>query len=245
VERLGKGPDSVASGDTRQAMRVVFVVHQDDAGPGVFTEAARGWEVVEWRPPSGDSPPAGFDALVTFGGGMHVDQEEEHPWLRGEKDMLRDLLDRGVPVLGVCLGAQLVAEAGGADVGEAERPEIGWHSVDLTGEPDPLFDGLPERFEALEWHSYRFELPPGATALARNRAGVQAFRAGDRAWGVQFHAEVTGETLEGWFERYRGDDDVRAAGADIEAVARQTPERIGDWNRLGRELCTRFLAQAR
>jgi GMP synthase-like glutamine amidotransferase len=117
--------------------------------------------------------------------------------------------------------------------------------VDLTGEPDPLFDGLPERFEAFEWHSYRFELPPGATALASNTAGLQAFRARRRVWGVQFHAEVTAETLGGWFERYRGDDDVREAGVDLDAVAGETPERIRAWNEFGAELCARFLAQAR
>jgi GMP synthase-like glutamine amidotransferase len=176
---------------------------------------------------------------------MHVDQETEHPWLRTEKTMLEEALDRGVPVLGVCLGAQLVAGAAGARVGKAERPEIGWHPVELTGEPDPLFDGLPQRFEAFEWHSYQFDLPPGAAPLARNAVGLQAYRAGERAWGVQFHAEVTGPTVDGWIERYRDDDDLREAGVDLEAVARESREKIGAWNALGAELCRRFLAQAR
>jgi GMP synthase (glutamine-hydrolysing) len=226
-------------------MKVVFVIHQEDAGPGVFAAAARGAELAEWRPPSGDPPPRDFDALVTFGGGMHVDQEDEHPWLRTEKEMLREVLRDGVPVLGVCLGAQLVAEAAGARVKKAEQPEIGWHLVERTGEPDPLLDGLPERFEAFEWHSYQFELPSGAVPLARNDVGCQAYRLGERAWGVQFHAEVTAETVDAWIERYRRDDDVREAGVDLEAVASETGEKIGAWNALGRELCSRFLAQAR
>jgi GMP synthase (glutamine-hydrolysing) len=226
-------------------VKVLFVVHQEDAGPGVFADAAADCEVEEWRPASGASPPRDFDALVTFGGGMHVDQEDEHPWIRTEKDMLREVLGTGVPVLGVCLGAQLVAEAAGARVKKAERPEIGWHLVELSGGPDPLFDGLPEEFEAFEWHSYQFELPPGATPLTRSAVGCQAYRAGERAWGVQFHAEVTAQTVDAWIERYRQDDDVREAGVDLEAVARETGEKIGAWNALGRELCGRFLAQAR
>jgi GMP synthase-like glutamine amidotransferase len=226
-------------------MNVLFVVHQEDAGPGVFAQAAAGWEVEEWHPPSGAPPPRAFDALVTFGGGMHLDQEDQHPWLRTEKDLLREVLESGVPVLGVCLGAQLVAEAGGGRVAKAERPEIGWHSVELTGERDPLFEGLPARFEAFEWHSYEFELPPDATPLGRNSVGCQAYRTGDRAWGVQFHAEVTAESVEAWIKRYKQDDDVRDAGVDLEAVARETREKIGPWNELGAELCRRFLAQAR
>jgi GMP synthase-like glutamine amidotransferase len=226
-------------------MKVAFVVHQEDAGPGVFADAAAAVEVEEWHPPSGAPPPRTFDALVTFGGGMHVDQEGEHPWMRTEKAMLREVLDAGVPVLGVCLGAQLVAEAAGARVKKAERPEIGWHLVERSGEPDPLFEGLPERFEALEWHSYQFDLAPRAVPLAHNDVGLQAYRAGERAWGVQFHAEVTGQSVDAWIERYRQDDDVREAGVDLEAVARETGEKIGAWNALGRELCESFLAQAR
>ena len=100
-------------------MRVLAIVHQRDAGPGVFAEAvaAAAGTLDIWLPAETDAPPAaaeGYDAVMVFGGAMHVDQEAEHPWLRDEKGLLRDLLDRGTPLLGVCLGAQLVAEAAGA-----------------------------------------------------------------------------------------------------------------------------------
>lgn len=226
-------------------MRVLFVVHQEDAGPGVFADEAaeRGWEPTEWRPPSDEPPPEAFDAVITFGGGMHVDQEDRHPWLRTEKGFLRELLERGVPTFGVCLGGQLVAEAAGAKVGKAERPEIGWHAVRLEehARDDPLLRGFPGTFHAMQWHSYQFANPPRATALAVNGVGPQAYRVGESAWGIQFHAEVTAASVASWIERYKGDDDVREAGVDLEAVARETEERIGDWNAFGRTLCGRFL----
>jgi GMP synthase (glutamine-hydrolysing) len=229
-------------------VRVLCVVHQEDAGPGVFADVARerGDELVEWMPPSGRPPPEPFDALLVMGGGMHVDQEDEHSWLAGEKRLLREVLGAGVPALGVCLGSQLVAEACGARVGPAARPEIGWREVELSAAAvgDPLLGRLPARFPAFEWHSYAFELPPGAVELARNDLCLQAFRAGDSSWGVQFHAEVTREAAASWLRRYSGGSDVRSAGVDLEAVARENERRISGWNELGRAIFGRFVERA-
>ena len=97
-------------------MRVLAIVHQPDAGAGVFGEVARdaGHELVEWVPTNGGPPDVdGLGAAMVFGGAMNVDQEGENPWMRGEKALLRRLLGERVPVLGVCLGAQLLAEAAG------------------------------------------------------------------------------------------------------------------------------------
>ena len=231
-------------------MRALAVVHQPDAGSGVFAEAAadRGLRLEEWSPANGGAPPAPaeLDAVLVFGGAMHVDQEDAHPWLREEKRWLRELLERGVPTLGVCLGAQLVAEAAGARVGRAARPEIGWHEVALAPEAreDPVLGSLPERFAAFEWHSYEFALPPGATPLASNRACLQAFRIGDAAWGVQFHAEVTRDIARGWLADYAKGEDAARLRLDPTAVTAETERRIEGWNRLGRELSGRFLDAA-
>jgi GMP synthase-like glutamine amidotransferase len=227
-------------------VKILLIVHQDDAGPGVFADSLDGHEAELWQPAGGDDPPPAFDALITFGGGMHVDQEAEHPWLATEKRLLAEALERRVPTLGVCLGSQLVAEAAGAHVGPADRPEVGWYDVDLTDEArrDPLMRGMPGRLRAFEWHSYGFDLPPGAVALARSEVGLQAYRLGELVWGVQFHAEVTADSLSHWFEAYRDDDEVHEAGADLAAVARETEQRIEDWNDFGRTLCSRFAERA-
>ena len=118
-------------------MRVLSIVHQQDAATGVFADelAERGAELDEWviseaGPP--DTAPHSYDAILIFGGGMHVDQESRHPWLRDEDELLRDLAERGIPMLGVCLGAQLIAKALGARVGAIPSPQIGWFDVEQT-----------------------------------------------------------------------------------------------------------------
>jgi GMP synthase-like glutamine amidotransferase len=188
----------------------------------------------------------GFGAAIVLGGAMHADQEDEHPWLAPEKDLLRELLERGTPVLGVCLGAQLLAEAAGAQPRRARMPEIGWYEVE-RGEAagdDPLIGPLPARFQSFQWHSYEAPLPPGATALASNDVCLQAYRLDGRAWGIQFHAEVTDAAVSAWLDDYAKDGDAVRVGIDPEAIRAQTAARIGDWNELGRGLCARFLTQA-
>ena len=230
-------------------MRVLNVVHQRTAGPGVFAEAglAGGHELVEWVPAETGAPPLdGIDAAMVFGGAMHVDQEATNPWLRGEKALLRELLERSVPLLGVCLGSQLLAEVAGTEPRRAREPEIGWLSIELdpAAADDPLLGHLPERFEGFQWHSYEAPLPPGATPLARSAVCLQAFRLGGRAWGIQFHAEVTRETVDDWLDDYRSDEEAVRVGVDPAQIRAETERRIATWNELGRGICARFLAAA-
>jgi GMP synthase (glutamine-hydrolysing) len=229
-------------------VKLLSVVHEADAAAGVFAEAAaeRGDELIEWVPPSGTPPPDDFDAVMVFGGSMNVDQEGSHPWLAPEKELLRGLLRDGVPTLGVCLGAQLLAEAAGARPRRAENPEIGWYDIELTaaaGE-DPVFGALPEHFVGFQWHGFEFPLPPGAVALARSPACLQAYRAGEAAWGIQFHAEVTLDSIAAWLAESDDDEDRRRRGVDPERLLAESDRRIGAWNELGRELSARFLEAA-
>ena len=232
-------------------MRVLAIVHEASAPPGVFADAARahGAALEEWHISNGSSAPrdAGeYDAVMSLGGAMHPDQQGSHPWLAQEKLLLRELLDSGTPLLGVCLGAQLLADAAGAPARRAEEPEIGWIEVELTasGARDPLLSPLPPRFGAFAWHSYICPLPPGATALARSAACLQAFRAAERAWGIQFHAEVTREDAEGWIEDFRSDPDALELQLDWQQLRAQTRASIDAWNELGRGICRRFLDAA-
>src|SRR3954451_10951857 len=126
------------------AMRVLTISHQADAGPGVFAEAvaAAGHQLDLWRIDEGGEPPAdpfGYDAVMTFGGAMNVDQPDEHAWIDPEKELLAGLIEAGVPLLGVCLGSQLVCQAAGGEARRAPEPEIGWHPVEVTadGQRDP------------------------------------------------------------------------------------------------------------
>ena len=177
---------------------------------------------------------------------MHPDQDSEHPWLAAEKSLSRELLARATPLLGVCLGAQLLVAAAGGEVSRASTPEIGWHQVELTaqGAKDPLLGPLAPRVRGFHWHSYECVPPPGAITLARNSVCVQAFRVGTNACGIQFHAEVSAFDAEHWIDDYQGDPDAVRIGLDPEAVHAETSERIAAWNELGRGLCGRFIRLA-
>ena len=167
---------------------------------------------------------------MIFGGEANVD--DDHDWLAEEKAWIHDLLERGTPLLGVCLGAQLIAEVAAARVERLPEPEVGWHEVIGSNEL------LPERFLAFEWHRYGFEsAPPGATEIARNDIGCQAFQLGN-AVAIQFHAEVDEPTVTGWIRDYGPE-----VGVDAEGLAAETEREIARWNEFGRELCRRFLAQ--
>jgi GMP synthase (glutamine-hydrolysing) len=219
-------------------VRVLAITHGPSVGPGVFADAvhAAGHELVEHELPLAGAP-GDADAIIVLGGAMHPDEEDRHEWLRPELHYLEQQLDRGTPLLGVCLGSQLIARAAGAAVFRAEEPEVGWLPVELTeaAGSDPVASSLPPSFEAFQWHHYTHDLPDGAVELARSRICTQAFRLGN-AWGVQFHPEVRAEQVESWLAQEP--DEVPDPAGFLAA----TRERIEDWNALGRRLCTAFLA---
>jgi GMP synthase (glutamine-hydrolysing) len=227
-------------------MQLLSVIHGTDAKAELFGPVVEqaGHQIDEWSFGWGVPPPHpldAYDAVLVFGGAMHADQDAHHPWLRDETLWLQQLLVRHTPVLGVCLGVQLLARAAGAWVGRMQDgPEIGWHRVDLTdaGSDDPVVGALPRTFEALQWHHYTYALPAGAIELARSTACTQAFRLGDACWGVQFHPEVTALQLEGWLA---DKDDPAPDEARLRA---ETHEKIDRWNELGRSLCSAFLDTA-
>lgn len=144
-------------------------------------------------------------AVCVMGGPMNVDEEEKHPFLKVEKALIRQLLRDEIPVLGVCLGSQLIASALGKKVYKASAPEVGWSDVTLTPAAltDPVFSTLPQRpIQVLQWHEDTFDLPDGAVLLAEgDRVRHQAFRVGS-AVGLQFHVEVNNAMLMDWFEKH-------------------------------------------
>lgn len=227
-------------------MNLLAVIHGEKVRAGIFGDsiAERGDTLEEWSLAWGSPPPRpldDYDAVLVFGGAMHDDQEEHHPWLRDENFLLQRLLGLQMPILGVCLGAQLLARAAHAEVGPCARPEIGWHPVELTEEArdDSLLAGFPDRFIAFQWHYFTHGIPAGATELATSSTCTQAFRLGERAWGIQFHAEVSEEQIRSWVDEEAGD-----LPGGREALLAETSERISGWNELGRDLCSAFLQVA-
>ena len=232
-------------------MRVLGVRHPGGGTSGLLAERcdAGGHDLVEWMPGAGEplpAPPAEFDAVVVLGGGMNVRDADRLPWMRAEIELLRDAMQERIPVLGICLGAQLLAAAAGAEVRRSPSPEIGWFDVARSeaGADDPVLGRLPARFLAYEWHSYAFALPAGAVELARSAACSQAFRLGEHTWGVQFHPEVLPEIVRAWALDYRSDPDAIAMGFDPPAHLAEAAERLPAWMEIGRTLFEGFLTAA-
>jgi GMP synthase (glutamine-hydrolysing) len=193
-------------------MRPILILqHHPVETPGVFAEvlSERGLATRTVRPDLGQpvpSDPQAFAGLIVMGGPMGVYEEDRYLWLREEDRLLRAAIARDLPTLGICLGSQLIAKAAGARVAPGPEKEIGWYMLTLTqpGQADPLFARIPQTFESFEWHGDIFDLPRGAVNLASSEGYThQAFRLGERVYGLLFHLEVTARMVRGMTEAFR------------------------------------------
>lgn len=197
------------------------------------------------RPSQGDPlPDRAQEPLVVLGGTMNAVADAEHPWLAPVRDLMADAVDREIPVLGICLGAQMLAVATGGDVvvGDPAGLELGVTDIQLTeaAAKDPLFSGMPERFQALSAHSDGFRrLPEHAQLLAESDRYWQAFRAGTCAWGVQFHPEVGRETFRRWARNDIGQH-ADPSEENLERILREADERWDAMAQTSRLLAERF-----
>ncbi len=164
----------------------------------------------------------GLELIIALGGPMSVNDEAALPWLVDEKRFLREAIRSGVPVLGICLGAQLIASALGARVRPGPAKEIGWFDIEGSASPGDCFR-FPERTTVFHWHGESFELPPGAVRLARSAAcGDQAFQIGRNVIGLQFHLESTPESVDAIISNCR-DDLVGGKYVQSEGALRGAP----------------------
>ena len=230
-------------------MRTLVLQHIACEPPGVFEDVLRerGIELHRVELDEGDSLPGWreFGAIVAMGGPMSATDDHELPWLADEKRLISDAVRAGVPYWGVCLGVQLLAASLGARVYAGPEPEVGLLPITVTdeGRSDPVFADAPAGLVTLQWHGDTFDLPDGAVRLASSPAYEnQAFRF-ERAYGLQFHLEVSAEMAREWddvpeyvtsLERTLG---AEAAPAFLSAIE----QRAEEMRTVGRVLFERWL----
>lgn len=207
---------------------VVILKHVPYEGPGIIADILEGrglpFKTLEIH--AGDPlplSPAGLTGVISMGGPMSVN--DGLPFIDREQGFLVEAIDRGLPVLGVCLGAQIIAKALGAEVYPGEQAEVGWGEVNVSeeGSGDPIFSSVGEEIPVLHWHGETFDLPEGASHLASSPLYAnQAFRWGECVYGLQFHLEATREMIREWV-REDGDMDDDGLEVDGDAILNEMP----------------------
>ncbi len=188
-----------------------------------------------------------FTHVVILGGPMNVYEEDRYPFLRVEDLFIKEAIQRGKSILGICLGAQLIAKALGAKVFKAPAKEIGWRDVSLTriASIDPLFSQLPKRFWVFQWHEDTFEIPHSAILIATSaHVPHQAFRYGENVYGLQFHLEVTQQMIHEWTETYEGEFEGRESSlSSKQAILADTELKINPYQEIGLKFLRTFFGK--
>lgn len=225
---------------------ILVLQHVAPEPPGLIGEVltARGHRLRTVRIYGGEAVPETLGTaggLVVMGGPMGVYDDDAHAHLRAERRLIAEAVVGDVPVLGVCLGSQLLASALGGGVRRGVQKEIGWHEVELTdsGEADPVWDEVESPFQAFHWHGDVFALPPGAVGLARSaQTPHQAFRVGRSAYGVLFHLEVTPEIVRGMVGAFGGE--LAEEGLSGAVILDANAQHLGALTGIGRRVFGRW-----
>ena len=232
-------------------MGVMIIKHIEIEGPGLIEDCLKEekipYQILNLESGVHLPKPDDCAGIVILGGPMNVYEEDRYPFLREEDLFIKEAIQRGKAVLGICLGAQLVAKALGAKVTKALVKEIGWFDVSLTkvGSRDPLFSRLPKTFPVFQWHEDTFDLPSAGKLIATSNPILhQAFRYGENAYGFQFHLEVTEEMIHEWMKTY--EDEFNGSQAPLLPklkILSETEKKIGAYKKRGAEFFRNFFTR--
>ncbi len=229
-------------------VNVLIAKHVDIEGPGLIEDCLSQeripYQVLSLE--SGLHLPRldGFTHIVILGGPMNVYEEDRYPFLIEEDLFIKEAIQRGKSILGICLGAQLIAKALGAKVFRAPVKEIGWYDISLTriGSIDPFFARLPKTFAVFQWHGDTFEIPHNAVLIATSPlVPHQAFRYGDNVYGLQFHLEVTQAMIREWMETYEEEfEEPQPPLLSKRRILADTELKIGPYKEIGLKFLRTF-----
>jgi len=232
-------------------MTVLIVQHVDAEGPGLIECCLKQERIPHQilnlqkatRLPKLD----GLSHIVLLGGPMNVYEEARYPFLRDEDLFIKEAIQRGKRILGICLGAQLIAKALGAQVSKASVEEIGWYDVRLTeiGSQDFLFLEFPNTFSVFQWHEDTFEVPRAASLIVTSTSVPnQAFRYGENAYGLQFHLEVTEGMIREWMKTYEQEfEATQTPLRSRDAILTETETNIETYTKRGIDFFKNFFGQ--
>lgn len=230
-------------------MRALVLQHIAVEGPGrlgPFLEQ-RGWELDTRALYAGDGLPAepqDYHAIIIMGGPMGVYDEAAYAFLRQEHVFLQRAITQQVPLLGICLGSQLLAKALDARVYPNACKEVGWYTVDLTpaGRSDVLFQGAPASLPVFQWHGDAFELPAGAVALASSpQCTHQAFRYGERVYGLLFHLELVPAMIHSWLATFQEELAGVQAYIDPQRIVADMPRYLEPYQQVSTQIFTNLV----
>jgi GMP synthase-like glutamine amidotransferase len=238
----------VGEKDIRE-MDVLIVKHTEVEGPGLIEKRLIEGNVpyqimnVEFNPrfPKLDD----FTHIFLLGGPMNVYEEDRYPFLKHEDLFIKEAIQRGKRILGICLGAQLISKALGAKVYKAAVKEVGWYNIVTTeeGARDPLFSFFPKSFPAFQWHGDTFDLPSAGKLIATSSpVRNQAFRYGENAYGLQFHLEVLETMIQEWMKEYENEfGEGEHARFSKHEIMQDTKRQWAEYSNQGEMFISRFL----
>jgi GMP synthase (glutamine-hydrolysing) len=224
------------------SLRALHIINEPSGPGGLFLPPleSRGFIVDHTDCRELPSTLAGYDAVISCGGTANTHETDVHPWIDHEIGLLSEALRDRIPVIGLCLGAQLLNRAAGGTALPSQPPEVGWVEVSTTpaAAADPVLAAVPASFQAMQWHYYACNPPEDAVELARNTTCVQAFRVGEVAWGTQFHIEVTREILLTWYTW--ATEELERAGYPKKRYMDALDQNLDQHEAIGRGMADRF-----
>ena len=230
-------------------MKVTIIKHIDIEGPGTIGDCLDDknipYNVIDIF--NGEPLPdslSDVSSVIVLGGPMNVYEEDKYPFLKQEDEFLKEVIEKDLPTLGFCLGAQLIAKAKGARVKQNHQKEIGWFKVSLADNSsnDPLFQGFQREFDAFQWHGDTFDIPDGAVKLAESElCPNQAFRVGKNIYGLQFHVEVTDEMIYQWIDAYRDEINSLKGLVDPDQIISDTKIKSENYKAQANLFCSNFI----